>query len=51
MILIDLKLGVEFAPFENLENVWLTAYDPDSGELGYVLESIRSEIKKTDAGI
>lgn len=46
MILIDLKMGVEFAPFEDLESVWLTAYDPDNDDLEYILEAIRNEIKR-----
>lgn len=46
LILIDLKLGVEFSCFEKLPHTWLTAYDPGNTELQYALEDLELEIRR-----
>lgn len=46
LILIDLKLGVEFSQYERQSHTWLTAYDPSHTELQFALEDLELEIRR-----
>jgi S-DNA-T family DNA segregation ATPase FtsK/SpoIIIE len=45
LVLIDLKMGVEFQRWNNDPHVWLKATDPEKGELKHVLKMLNTEIR------
>ena len=45
MVLIDLKMGVEYAQWSKDFHVWLTATDPESYELKNVLTMLNAEVR------
>lgn len=46
LVLIDLKLGVEFTEWEDYPHVWARAYDPETGEIIGVVKKVSKEVRR-----
>lgn len=45
-VIIDLKRGADLSQWDTHPNKWLTAYDPDTPQLKYVLTMVKKEIDR-----